>query len=1067
MKKQLKNLSLILLLIFSSQLLSAQTEKQTPTKVPDMLQNADYVFEGTVVDVVGYRIPEGKIYTSLLIQVSNVFKGNGMKLGLVQIIVKGGEAPLPDNNEMTEHIPYYAFDEYKIPKLLRTGEKGIIAGMVVPYNKGYKRDGIKIENSIVLEQSQAILYCDACWDYKYFAPWAGDFGNAKALRKSIKSFNLTTDYVDRTDVVEDSIQKIKDDIAIKEKIKLDTDYQIRLKEYELHQQKLKSNVPTKEPVVKKNAITNAKLNVNNDIYVDSRNFTYSTNGSNQKFIDFDVFVWSTQPKYLNDLLVRYNYDKYVFGNSVASAGNATATLGTTYNSINYKIYGGAVDANDSVIALSFGANDSLVRPNRIALSSSPTQLMHLKLKINNCVATTKMAFDYKFVMALETDYVLNANDSVYAHKYFFDTVYYNDYSPIPLCPMPKITGFSPSVIRAGTNEVLTITGTNFGNTRGKGQVLFPDADSIGRYMQGCDTLDYVSWTNTEIKVKVPSLVINNNYTIKGTAGSGKFKVVNDLGFRDSTTTDLDVQYSIDNESSINSNIKYRSNMVYYNCSNSARTFKLGNTLSSNPQAVALIDSAINTWARTLNIDIRLQKDDYNNYQYFADNAVDNEDTICMIYVKNYSTDPVKPLMRTNTKSYSCSSGTKFLKVGADIGINMVNPVWHYTLGDAKPSGKNDFFQAILHELGHALGLLHVINPIVNGAYLAADGYGELMHPYNANGAKTANQRSTLNTGRLMAKAGGLNIRDSSKLMNWTCAGVKKIREFKSPSSKVGCIGAPVSFTAYCEQPSGSPAPTYQWQHLNTLNAWVNSTSFNLAATVTGATTSTFTISNPGTLLNGKPFRCVISNVDGCTIYTQVATLTFNTPSFYANPTNQTINENTNRNLPAQSADTLLQYKWQQKLAGSSVYNDINNGGYFSGTTTQTLSIINTPYSFDQSYFRCKGTNTAGCVGYSTAAKITVNPTGFAPSNPTSKTIASNLRASVFPNPSSNSITISLDDAKLIQKIEVFNSKGNVVTSNNYNTNTATLDISSFPTGLYMIKISDGNSEITKEIVITH
>ena len=78
MKKQLKNLSLILLLIFSSQLLSAQTEKQTPTKVPDMLQNADYVFEGTVVDVVGYRIPEGKIYTSLLIQVSNVFKGNGM-----------------------------------------------------------------------------------------------------------------------------------------------------------------------------------------------------------------------------------------------------------------------------------------------------------------------------------------------------------------------------------------------------------------------------------------------------------------------------------------------------------------------------------------------------------------------------------------------------------------------------------------------------------------------------------------------------------------------------------------------------------------------------------------------------------------------------------------------------------------------------------------------------------------------------------------------------------------------------------------------------------------------------
>ena len=189
-----------------------------------------------------------------------------------------------------------------------------------------------------------------------------------------------------------------------------------------------------------------------------------------------------------------------------------------------------------------------------------------------------------------------------------------------------------------------------------------------------------------------------------------------------------------------------------------------------------------------------------------------------------------------------------------------------------------------------------------------------MHPYNTSTvAKTASQRTTLETGRQMAKAGAINIRDSSKLISWSCSpAVQKVREFKSPSNKVGCIGAPVSFTAYCEQPSGSPAPTYQWQHLNTLDAWVNSTSFNLAATV-----------------------------DGCTLYTQVAILSFNTPSFYANPTNGTVNEHGNYNFPAQSTDSTLQYKWQQKLAGSSVYNDINNGGYFSGTTTQVLSIGNT------------------------------------------------------------------------------------------------------------------------------
>lgn len=104
-----------------------------------------------------------------------------------------------------------------------------------------------------------------------------------------------------------------------------------------------------------------------------------------------------------------------------------------------------------------------------------------------------------------------------------------------------------------------------------------------------------------------------------------------------------------------------------------------------------------------------------------------------------------------------------------------------------------------------------------------------MYAHLLDTIKSNSQRSTLETGRQMAKVASLNIKDSSKVVNWSgCSDIKKIREFKSPSDKVGCIGAPVSFTAYCEQPSGSPAPTYQWQHLNTVDAWVNSTSFNFA-----------------------------------------------------------------------------------------------------------------------------------------------------------------------------------------------------------------------------------------------
>lgn len=684
--------------------------------------------------------------------------------------------------------------------------------------------------------------------------------------------------------------------------------------------------------------------------------------------------------------------------------------------------------------------------------------MHLKFKINNCVATTKMQFYNKPIMALQTNYVLNANDSAYTQWYFYDTVYYNDHSPISLCPIVQITGFSPSVIRAGTNEVLTITGTNFGASRGSGQVLFADADSIGRFFKRCDSLDYVSWTNTEVKVKVPSIVLSD--TLNPTAGSGIFKIVTNQGFRDSTTTKLDVQYAVFNSSQVGSSVKKRINIGYYNCNSVPLNFKLGNTLQSYPQAIPLIDSAINTWARFLNIDIRLQKDNYGNYQYFADNNI-LSDTVNIIYVKTY---PAGTGTLMATSNYSVSCGNFSLRAGADIAINM-NEIWHYGFNDTKPTNTNDFFQSILHEIGHALNLDHTINPNAGNSMIEQLDLMSYSQTYNV--VKTASQRATLETGRQMAKVGSLNIRDTSKAINWACSTIKKIREFRSPQSKLACTGSSVSFTAFCEQPIGSPAPTYTWQHLSNFGTWVSTTTSSLLTPVTGQSSATLTITSAPASLNGKSFRCKISNVDGCTIYTQVAILSFNTPSFYANPTNQTINENTNRNLPAQSYDSTLQYKWQQKLAGSSVYNDINDGTYFSGTATQLLTIINTPYSFDQSYFRCKGTNTAGCIGYSSVAKITVNPTGFAPDNSSSRIASTELKATVFPNPSNNTIIINLSNAKDIQSVKIYNSNGNEVISNTYNSNSATIDISNLPTGLYLIKITDGNSLITKEIVITN
>jgi len=61
---------------------------------------------------------------------------------------------------------------------------------------------------------------------------------------------------------------------------------------------------------------------------------------------------------------------------------------------------------------------------------------------------------------------------------------------------PNISSINPSTAAVG--EIISITGTNFGTTRGTNIVSFADINAI----------DYTSWTDTEIKLKVPGGAIS-------------------------------------------------------------------------------------------------------------------------------------------------------------------------------------------------------------------------------------------------------------------------------------------------------------------------------------------------------------------------------------------------------------------------------------------------------------------------------------------------------------------------------------------------------------------------------
>ncbi len=93
-----------------------------------------------------------------------------------------------------------------------------------------------------------------------------------------------------------------------------------------------------------------------------------------------------------------------------------------------------------------------------------------------------------------------------------------------------ISSFSPTTITGGTKSVLTIDGAGFGSETG--EVIFRDANIGGQSSFTALTSQIISWTDTQIKVEVPSR-----------AGTGKVRVVRASIGSVNSTANLEIPYS--------------------------------------------------------------------------------------------------------------------------------------------------------------------------------------------------------------------------------------------------------------------------------------------------------------------------------------------------------------------------------------------------------------------------------------------------------------------------------------------------------------------------------------------
>ncbi|WJJ97297.1 T9SS type A sorting domain-containing protein [Algibacter luteus] len=270
-----------------------------------------------------------------------------------------------------------------------------------------------------------------------------------------------------------------------------------------------------------------------------------------------------------------------------------------------------------------------------------------------------------------------------------------------------IVSFSPTETSAGTQSVLTITGTNFGTT--KGTVSFYNADNAGASFVNALETQILTWTDTLITVEVPS-----------EAGTGKVKVIHNDGTAMTSNNNLTITYAQANiiTDHLNSGVyvAYPTQLVNGNGSG-GYTWQMSSEFAQVPEAKETFKKALDTWRCETEINWLLNETDLVTEAGAQHKAVlDDKNTIT--FDSSTSTVPNEDLPDTvlglRTSYYSA----------CDVVINGVPSLewyirefdivfddeadWNF-LTETPGATEFDFESVALHELGHCRQLDHIIN----------------------------------------------------------------------------------------------------------------------------------------------------------------------------------------------------------------------------------------------------------------------------------------------------------------------------------------------------------------------
>jgi len=448
------------------------------------------------------------------------------------------------------------------------------------------------------------------------------------------------------------------------------------------------------------------------------------------WFEFDIYVnGNSSSIYLNQSLMRIQYNTSVFGNSVAVNNNVVVTPAPAFNIATYSNQ--FADWSNNVLGISIAPQTNTSLPMaRVNLSTTPQIFCTVRMKITNCGSSVGLTFTDNVFCSMFGYFTTSANQSVLSPSSPFDNVYYVGTINDNACDV-VISSFNNN-IPAGIGRVLTINGKYFGTTKGNGTVMFKNADqgkvyptTGGPYFGGVQPYDILSWTDTKIEVRLPNMVDSvfiTNYPLRTNMhpGTGKFKVRNHAGDWAETTTELNIPWSIVQYNDNDGSLRYRKSVLkLVDQDSGGYRVRINNYVASTfSNAKPVTKKAMKDWSCATGIDWFIGS---NTATTHLGDAITVQDTM------------VRPgvLMSTDRNPRTCPDPTDppfgTISYMRSFDISMVeNPLggpWSFdTTGNINP-GNYDYYHTISHELGHAHGIGHINDSIIDLMWFSATNGG--------------------------------------------------------------------------------------------------------------------------------------------------------------------------------------------------------------------------------------------------------------------------------------------------------------------------------------------------------